>query len=135
MDSRSGAKFDIVLPSPASIAQAKQVTATSKSPPTTSHSQVARVAHTFKVGIPCYALYCGPRQNKDSRWVPAMVTTLFGPRSVNVHVFPHGATWRVPLWLPKGFQSWRASCLCDFLTGFSITTIFYGPPTCRVRYA
>ena len=128
-------KIDILLPSPAHIAQAKQVTATSKSPPTTSPSQVARVAHTFKVGDPWYALYCGPPQNKDSRWVPAMVTKVFGPRSVNVRVFPHGATRRVPLWLPKGFQSWRASCLCNFLTGFSRTTIFYGPPTCRVRDA
>ena len=56
-------KIDVLLPSPAHIAQAKQATATSKSPPTTSHSQVSRVAHTFKVGDPCYALYCGPRRN------------------------------------------------------------------------
>ena len=87
-------KIDILLPSPAHIAHTKQATATSKSPPTTFHSQVARVAHTFKVGDPCYALYCGPRRNKDPRWVPAVVTKVFGPRSVNVLVFPHGATWR-----------------------------------------
>ena len=54
-------KIDILLPSPAHIAQAKQAIATSKSPPTTFHSQVARVTYTFKVGDPCYALYCGPR--------------------------------------------------------------------------
>eukprot|EP00731_Ephydatia_muelleri_P005173 Em0002g1349a len=60
----------------------------------TGAPQVARVAHTFKVGDPCYALYCGPWRNKDPRWVPAVVTKVFGPRSVNVRVFPHGATWR-----------------------------------------
>ena len=87
-------KIDVLIPSPAHIAQAKQATVTSKSPPSTSNSQVARVAHTFKVGDPCYALYCGPRRNKDPRWVPAVVTKVFGPRSVNVRVFPHGATWR-----------------------------------------
>ena len=53
-----------------------------------------RVAHIFKAGDPCYALYCGPRRNKDPRWVPAVVTKVFGPRSVNVHVFPRGPTWR-----------------------------------------
>ena len=87
-------KIDVLIPSPAHIAQAKQATATSKSPPSISNSQVARVAHTFNVGDPCYALYCGPRRNKDPRWVPAVVTKVFGPRSVNVRVSPHGATWR-----------------------------------------
>ncbi|KAL5502415.1 hypothetical protein EMCRGX_G009185 [Ephydatia muelleri] len=90
MEDRSGAK----LTSYFLLLLTKQATATSKSPPTTFHSQVARVAHTFKVGDPCYALYCGPRRNKDPRWVPAVVTKVFGPRSVNVLVFPHGATWR-----------------------------------------
>ncbi|KAL5517830.1 hypothetical protein EMCRGX_G003454 [Ephydatia muelleri] len=56
--------------------------------------QVERVAHIFKAGDPCYALYCGPRRNKDPRLVPAVVTKVFGPRSVNVHVFPRGPTWR-----------------------------------------
>ena len=88
-------KIDILLPSPAHIAQAKQATSTSKAPPIiTSHSQVERVAHIFKAGDPCYALYCGPRRNKDPRWVPAVVTKVFGPRSVNVHVYPRGPTWR-----------------------------------------
>ena len=27
-------------------------------------------------------------------WVPAVMTKVFGLRSVNVRVFPHGATWR-----------------------------------------
>ena len=67
---------------------------------------------------------------KDPRWVPAVVTKVFGPRSVNVRVFPHGATWKRPVeqlqyqWLPRGFISWRASCLGDILTGFSKTTTF-----------
>ena len=31
---------------------------------------------------------------KDARWVPAVVTKVFGTRSVNVRVCPRGGTWR-----------------------------------------
>ena len=48
----------------------------------------------YSVGTPCYALYCGPRQEKDPRWVPALVTKVFGSRSCNVKVVPKGGTWR-----------------------------------------
>ena len=48
----------------------------------------------YSVGSPCYALYCGPRREKDPRWVPAVVTKRFGTRSVNVRVVPRGGTWR-----------------------------------------
>ena len=44
--------------------------------------------------MPCYTLYCGPRRDKDPRWVPATVTKVFGTRSVNVRVYPKGPTWR-----------------------------------------
>ena len=49
---------------------------------------------TYNVGSPCYALYYGPRREKDPRWVPAVVTKRFGTCSVNVWVFPRGGTWR-----------------------------------------
>ena len=39
-------------------------------------------------------LYCGPRQEKEAGWVPAVVTKVFDTRSVNVRVFPRGGTWR-----------------------------------------
>lgn len=55
---------------------------------------VEKVAPIFKVGTPCYALYYGPRRDKDPRWVPAVVTKVFGSRSVNVRVYPRGITWR-----------------------------------------
>ncbi|KAL5508850.1 hypothetical protein EMCRGX_G004106 [Ephydatia muelleri] len=58
------------------------------------NDQKATVHHIFKVGTPCYALYCGPRRDKDPRWVPAVVTKVFGTRSVNVRVLPKGGTWR-----------------------------------------
>jgi len=48
----------------------------------------------YRVGAPCYALYCGPRRNGRHRWVPAVVTKVFGTRSVNVRVLPRGPTWR-----------------------------------------
>ena len=46
----------------------------------------------YSVGSPCYALYCGPRHEKDPRWVPAVVTKRFSTR--NVRVVPRGGKWR-----------------------------------------
>ena len=48
----------------------------------------------YKTGTPCYAFCFGPRGEKDPRWVPAVVTKVFGARSVNVQVYPKGPTWR-----------------------------------------
>ena len=86
-------KIDI-LPSPAHICQGRQARKATKSQAEEINDQKATVRHIFKVGTPCYALYCGPRQDKDPRWVPAVVTKVFGTRSVNVRVFPKGGTWR-----------------------------------------
>eukprot|EP00731_Ephydatia_muelleri_P009196 Em0004g1534a len=95
MDGRSDAKLIFFFRHRPILLKQSRPHSTSKAPPTiTSHSQVERVAYIFKAGDPCYALYCGPRRNKDPRWVPAVVTKVFGPRSVNVHVFPRGPTWR-----------------------------------------
>jgi hypothetical protein len=46
----------------------------------------------YRVGGPCYALYCGPRRNGRHRWVPAVVTKVFGTRFVHVRVLPRGPT-------------------------------------------
>ena len=48
----------------------------------------------YSVGTPCYALYCGPRRDKDPRWVPAVIVKRLGARTVNVRVFPKGPTWK-----------------------------------------
>eukprot|EP00731_Ephydatia_muelleri_P036837 Em0336g1a len=53
-----------------------------------------KVVVTYNVGSPCYALYYGPRREKDPRWVLAVVTKRFGTCSVNVRVVPRGGTWR-----------------------------------------
>ena len=84
-------KIDILLPSPAHICQGRQAREATKSQAEEINDQKATVHHIFKVGTLCYALYCGPRWDKDPRWVPAVVTTVFGTRSVNVRVF---GTWR-----------------------------------------
>ena len=55
---------------------------------------VSRLVHQYEVGAPCYALYCGPRRNRQPRWVPAVVTKAFGTRTVSVQVYPRGPTWR-----------------------------------------
>ena len=86
-------KIDILLPSPAHIVQGRQAREATKSQAEEISDQQA-VHHIFKVGMPCYALYCGPRRDKDPRWVPAVVTKVFGTRSVNVRVLPKGSTWR-----------------------------------------
>ena len=43
---------------------------------------------------PCYALYCGPKQTREPKWVPGVVTKVFGTRSFNVRITSNGAIWR-----------------------------------------
>ena len=88
------AKIDVLLPSPAHIAQGKQAKEATKSQMTKDGDQVEEVATIFKVGTPCYASYFGPRRDRDPKWVPAVVTKVFGSHSVQVRVFPKGVTWR-----------------------------------------
>ena len=85
-------RIDILLPSPAHTAQGKQAREATKSQ--AQEVPPERVTPIYSIGTPCYALYCGPRREKEARWVPAVVTKVFGTRSVNVRVFPRGGTWR-----------------------------------------
>ena len=85
-------RIDILLPSPAHTAQGKQAREATKSQ--AQEVPPERVTPIYSVGTPCYALYCCPRREKEARWVPAVVTKVFGTRSVNVRVFPRGGTWR-----------------------------------------
>ena len=89
------AKIDALLPSPAHAAQGRQAKEASKSQSTeASVPTMARSTVRYEKGQPCYALYFGPRRDKDPRWVPAIVTKICGSRSVKVRVYPRGPTWR-----------------------------------------
>jgi len=81
-------QIDTLLPSPAHKAQGQQAREATKS------QTVRKMETKYVVGTPCYALYCGPRCTKEPRWVPAVVTKVYGTRSVNVRVHPTGPTWR-----------------------------------------
>ena len=87
-------KIDILLPSPPHIAQGKQSKLANKSNGATETVTVAKVDNTFNVGDAVYALYFGPRRDKDARWVPAIITKRKGTRTFNVRVLPKGPTWR-----------------------------------------
>jgi len=87
-------KIDTLLPSPAHTAQGKQAKEATKSLQSECQLPVTQVAATYKVGDPCYALYFGPRRDRDPRWVPAIVVKRFGTHSVNVRVVPRGPVWR-----------------------------------------
>ena len=86
-------KIDTLLPSPAQGKQAREAIKSQLQEDDNTPS-VNKLTYSFPVGAPCYALYYGPRRDKDPRRVPAIVTKVFGPRSVNVRVFPKGLIWR-----------------------------------------
>ena len=87
-------KIDILLPSPVHTAQGKQAKEATNSQQSERQLPVTQVSVTYKVGDPCYALYFGPRHDRDPRWVPAIVVRRFGTRSVNVRGVPRGPVWR-----------------------------------------
>ena len=87
-------RIDSLLPSPAHIAQGKQSKEASKSQMTPSPGAVAKVTRQYKAGDPVYALYHGPRRDRQPRWVPAIIKKALGTRCFNVKVVPHGPVWR-----------------------------------------
>ena len=84
--------IDILKPSPVHIAQGRQSQTTRAE--TTSSSSVAKVLHSYKAGTPVYAAYYGPRNDKDPRWVPAIVKKPLGARTILVHVCPRSPVWK-----------------------------------------
>lgn len=84
-------KIDTLLPSPAYTAQGRQAKEATKSQ---QQEIVAKLSYHYDVGDPVYALCFGARQQKEPRWVPAVVTKRRGTRTVNVRVYPTGPTWR-----------------------------------------
>ena len=79
------AKIDFIIPSPAHIAQAQQCKVNNR---INKEKILVDKVLKYEVGAPCYALYCGPRRDREPRWVPAVVKATRGPRSVYVKVIP-----------------------------------------------
>eukprot|EP00795_Rhopilema_esculentum_P007931 gene7931-biopygen9137 len=80
------------LPTPvAHTAQGKQAREATKSQ---QKEIISKVVTSYKVEDPVYALYFGPRRDKEGRWVPAVIIKRKGSRSFNVRVQPKGPTWR-----------------------------------------
>ena len=84
-------KIDSLLPYPAHTAQGKKAREATKSQ---QKEIISKVARSYKVGDPVYALYHGPRRDKEGRWVSAVIIKRKGSRSFNVRVQPKGPTWR-----------------------------------------
>ena len=87
-------KIDTLVPSIPHLLQGRQSKQGSKHSNAEDSEVVSKVEHHYSLGDPCYALYFGPRRNRDPRWVSAIVTKVHGTRSVNVRVIPQGPTWR-----------------------------------------
>ena len=87
-------KIDTLVPSIPHLLQGRQSRQASKHSNPEDSEVVSKVEHHYSLGDPCYALYLGPRRDRDPRWVPAIVTKVHGTRSVNVRVIPRGPTWR-----------------------------------------
>ena len=87
-------KIDTLVPSIPHLLQGRQSKQASKYSNAKDSEVVSKVEHYYTLGDPCYALYFGPRRDRDPRWVPAIVTKVHGTRSVNVRVIPRGPTWR-----------------------------------------
>ena len=87
-------KIDTLVPSIPHLLQGRQSRQASKHSNAEDSEVVSKVEHHYSLGDPCYALYFGPRRDRDPRWVPAIVTKVHGTRSINVRVIPRGPTWR-----------------------------------------
>ena len=87
-------RIDTLLPSPAHIAQQKQNRDSCRAEANSKPGVVSKVTRQFKAGDTVYALYYGPRRDKDPRWVPAVIKKALGTRSFNVKVIPRGPVWR-----------------------------------------
>ena len=87
-------KIDTLVPSIPHLLQGRQSKQASKHSNAEDSEVVSKVEHHYSLGDPCYALYFGPRRDRDPQWVPAIVTKVHGTRSVNVRVIPRGPTWR-----------------------------------------
>jgi hypothetical protein len=56
--------------------------------------QPKAVTKDYQVGDAVYAIYYGPRQDRDPRWIPATVVKRRGSRIYEVKIHPNGPIWR-----------------------------------------
>ena len=73
-------KIDTLVPSIPHLLQGRQSRQASKHSNTEDSEVVSKVEHHYTLGDPCYALYFGPRRDRDPRWVPAIVTKVHGTK-------------------------------------------------------
>ena len=85
-------KIDALLPSAPHMAQRQQMRESARREKESQPEGISGVSevHKFSVGTPCYAVYHGPRRDRQPRWVPATVVKIGGPRTVIVKVHPSG---------------------------------------------
>ena len=83
-------KIDLLLPSPAHVAQRRQL----KETPHPSKLGRNQNKNPYQVGMPCYALEKDQHARNNPRRIPAQVEKVYGTRSVQVRVLSNGAKWR-----------------------------------------
>lgn len=59
---------------------------------TVAGKQSNKKLHSYTIVTPCYALCCGPRRNREPKWIAAVVTKVLRSKSVNVKIMPRGPT-------------------------------------------
>ena len=101
-------KLDAMVPSPAHAAQGMQ-TKEAMRPQKKEQKVLLRSPHECKDGSPYYALYHGPRRDKNPRWVPAIVTKVHGSRSLYVRVCPRGPVWHRHIEQLRSRYAWSRS--------------------------
>ena len=58
-----------------------------------SNDDSRHLIHNFKASGPCYALYFGPQQTEDPRWVRAEVLEQTGTGTIQVRTVPKDGIW------------------------------------------
>ena len=88
---QGGAKIDTLAPPIPHLLQEIQSRQASKHPNAADSEVISKFEYHYKLGASCYALNLDPKRDRDSRWVPAVITKIHDTRSVNVTVIPQGS--------------------------------------------
>ena len=78
-------KIDTLVPSIPHLLQGRQSRQSSKHLNAEDSEVVSKVEHHYSLGDPCYALYFGPRRDRDPRWVPAIVTKVHAVHEASMY--------------------------------------------------
>ena len=104
-------KIDTLVPSIPRLLQGRQSRQASKHSNTKDSEVVSKVEHHYSLGDPCYALYFGPRRDRDPRWVPASMYESFLEDQLGEDILINFDldTVRIKMMIPV--KSQRAFCL------------------------